>query len=633
MEEKNEYAETSGAMASILVKIGVVLAVVMSVFQLYTAAFGCFEGLLQRSLHFGFAAAIVLILYPLKGKKWQIVNYLFVAVTLLSFWWIYADYERISTRWPLADEVLRLDYIFGTLATLLILEATRRCMGWSLPLIAAIFLVYAFVGPYLPGLLHHRGYSYTMVLDELYLTTEGIFGVAASASATFVFLFVLFGAFLDKTKVGEFFLSLTYSITGSMKGGPAKTAVVASGLMGMVSGSGIGNVATTGVFTIPLMKRMGYMPHIAGAIEAAASSGGQIMPPIMGAAAFIMAEFTGVPYIEIIKIALIPALLYYMMLIFQVHFRAHRRNIPVIPRSELPSVFGILKKGWYLSLPLFILVILLVLQYTPLFAGVYAIVAITIVSMFRSDTRLNLKRLLVTLEAGAKSAAPIAMACACAGIVVGVITLTGLGMKFSSMIVSFAGGSMFFGIVLVAATSMFLGMGLPVVAAYVVLAVLAAPALAELGATIIAAHLAVMWFTQTSNITPPVCLAAFTAAAIAKAEPMKTGWSAIRYGLGFYFIPFLFFYSPILLNGKVFDIVLTIVTAMIGIVAVSASFEAFLVRRLNVAERVILGISGVLLVWPDHAVSLLGLCLSLASVAWQMKTRKKYADETESGSM
>ncbi|MDX9821066.1 MAG: TRAP transporter fused permease subunit, partial [Syntrophales bacterium] len=315
MEKSAESVASPSILESILGRIGVVLAVVMSLFQLYTAAFGSLEGVLQRSIHFGFASSIVLILFPLKGKKWQIINGLFVVLTICSFAWIFTDYERISTRWPLADDVFTLDYIFGTLAVLLVLEATRRCMGWSLPLIAAIFLVYAFVGPYLPGLLHHRGYSYTMVLDELYLTTEGIFGVAASASATFVFLFVLFGAFLDKTKVGEFFLTLTHSITGSMKGGPAKTAVVASGLMGMVSGSGIGNVATTGVFTIPLMKRMGYQPYIAGAIEAAASSGGQIMPPFMGASAFIMAEFTGVPYIEIIKIALIPAILYYVLLI------------------------------------------------------------------------------------------------------------------------------------------------------------------------------------------------------------------------------------------------------------------------------------------------------------------------------
>ena len=633
MEKPLELERKPEWMKLVLDKFGFFIAVVMSCFQLYTAAFGSFEGILQRSIHLGFASAIVLLMYPFKGKKWQLINILFITVAFVSFWWIVADYDRISTRWPLADEVIKYDYIFGILAVFLILEATRRCMGWALPIISLIFITYAFVGPYLPGLLHHRGYSFTMILDELYLTTEGIFGVAASASATFVFLFVLFGAFLDKTKVGEFFLSLTFAITGSMKGGPAKTAVVASGLMGMISGSGIGNVATTGVFTIPLMKRMGYVPHIAGGIEAAASSGGQIMPPIMGASAFIMAEFTGTPYIEIIKIAFIPAILYYIMLIFQVHFRAHRRSIPAIPRNELPSIIKILKAGWYLSIPLFILVGLLILQYTPLFAGVYAIVAIMIVSMFRKDTRLDLKKLLSALETGAKNAAPIAMACACAGIVVGVITLTGLGMKFSSMIVSFAGGSLFFGIILVAATAMFLGMGLPVVAAYVVLAVLAAPALAELGAPIVAAHLAVMWFTQTSNITPPVCLAAFTAAAIAKAEPMKTGWSSMRYGIGFYFIPFLFFYSPILLNGKLSDIVLTIITAIIGVIVLSASLEEFFLRRLNVIERIIIGMSGILLVWPDHRVSLIGICITVGSVLWQMKTRVKHIDSAKNATI
>jgi len=633
MERSAEAASKSHFLELILGKLGFAMAVVMSVFQMYTAVFGCFEGMLQRSIHFGFAAAIVMIVYPLKGEKWQITNFLFVVIVLVSFLWIPLDYERISSRWPLADDLLRFDYIFGTLAILIILEATRRCMGWFLPLLTVIFLLYAFVGPSMPGLLHHQGYPYQSILDLLYLTTEGIFGVAAAASATFVFLFVLFGAFLDGTKVGAFFLEFAYSITGSMRGGPAKTAVVASGLMGMISGTAIGNVATTGVFTIPLMKKMGYKPHIAGGIEAAASTGGQIMPPIMGAAAFIMAEFTGVPYVEIITIALIPALLYYVLLIFQVHFRAYNKNVPVTPRSELPSILYTLRRGWYLSLPVFVIIILLVLQYTPLFAGVYAIFATFIVSMLRRDTRMNMKRLLRTLEAGAKSAAPIAMACACAGIVVGIMTLTGLGMKVSSLIVSYANGSLFLGILLTAGTAMFLGMGLPVVAAYVVLAILAAPALVQLGAPVIAAHLAVMWFSQASNLTPPVCLAAFTAAAIAKAGPMKTGWSAFRYGIGLFLIPFLFFYSPILLNGKILDIVITVITATLGVIALSGSLEAFLLRRLNVVERIIIAISGILLMWPNHMISIVGLFILAGSILLQIMTRKKHAGDLQIGSM
>ncbi|MGI6066203.1 MAG: TRAP transporter permease, partial [Bacillota bacterium] len=514
------------------------------------------------------------------------------------------------------------DFIFGTLAVLLIIEGTRRSLGWALPAVALVFLAYAFAGPYLPGILTHRGYPIEMVLDELYLTTEGIFGVAASASATFVFMFILFGAFLENTRIGQFFISLAFAITGGMKGGPAKTAVVASGLMGMVSGSGIGNVATTGTFTIPLMKKMGFQPHIAGAIEAAASTGGQIMPPIMGAAAFIMTEFTGTSYFEIIKLAFIPGLLYFFMVIMQVHFRAHKRNVRVIPKEELPSIRGILKDGWYLFIPILVLIVLLVKQYTPLFAATCAIFAAIIVSLFDKKDRMTLAKLFEALTQGAKAAAPIAMACACAGIVVGVLTLTGLGMKFSSLIVSGAGGNLFIGMVLVGITAFILGMGLPVVAAYVVLAVLGAPALCELGVPILAAHLIVMWFTQTSNITPPVCLAAFTAAGIAGSDPMRTGFASIRFGIGLFAIPFLFAYSPILTGfGFNFGFLQTVITATIGIVVVSAAIEGYLRRPMGIIERIILGVAGIMLVWPDFIVSIIGLVIALISYMIQIKTK------------
>ena len=597
---------------------GIILAFSLACFQLYTAIFGVLEGLLQRSIHMGLALGILFCVKPPKlafFKKYQhILGVVFCAAALVCAGWILLDYDRLSTRWPLASPLEAMDYFSAICFTALLLEGTRRVMGPALPIVAIVFILYAFAGPWLPGILAHQGYSIVDVADELFFTTEGIWSSAAAASATFIFMFILFGSFLDNTQVGEVILRFAYALTGGFRGGPAKCAVVSSGLMGMVSGSGIAVVATTGTFTIPLMKKLGYEPRIAGGIEAAAACGGQIMPPVMGASAFLMAEFTGVPYTEIIKIAFIPAVMYFLMVLLQVHFRAHAMNIAAIPKNERPAVWAVIKSGWYYFIPLAVLIVLLVMGRTPMYAAVISIACCMVVTLFSKESRLTPKKLFTTLVQGAKSAMPIALACGCAGIVVGVCTLTGLGMKFSSMLVHLAQGNILLAVFYVGIAAFIMGMGLPVVAAYVILAVLGAPALSTLGVPIVAAHLLVMWFTQTSNLTPPVCLAAFAAAGIAKADPMKTGWASVRYGLGFFFIPLLFVYSNILEPALTFDFIQVVVTGILGILFLASALEGYFFARFSMPERIIVGIAGCMMIHPSFIIGIAGACIGTVIV-------------------
>jgi TRAP transporter 4TM/12TM fusion protein len=619
VEDKNLKNSPLGKM---LHWTGIAFAFCMSCFQVYTAVFGIFEGLLQRSIHMGLALGILFCVKPptLKFlKKHQcILGVVFCALSVVCVGWILLDYDRISMRWPLASPLETIDYFTAICFIILLLEGTRKVMGPALPIVAIIFIVYAFVGPYLPGILVHRGYSITAVVDELFLTTEGIWSGAAAASATFLFMFILFGSFLESTKVGDVILQFAYGLTGGYRGGPAKCAVVSSGLMGMVSGSGIAVVATTGTFTIPLMKKLGYEPKTAGGIEAAAACGGQIMPPVMGASAFLMAEFTGTPYTEIIKIAFIPGIMYFLMVLFQVHFRAHSMKIPAIPREERPDVLDVLKSGWYAFIPLVVLIVLLVSGRTPMYAAIISILCSIVVSFFDKQTRLTPKKFFFTMVQGAKAAMPIALACGCAGIVVGICTLTGLGMKFSSMLVQLAQGSLILAIFYVAVAAFIMGMGLPVVAAYVILAVLGAPALSTLGVPILAAHLMVMWFTQVANLTPPVCLAAYAAAGIAQADPMETGWASVRYGLGFFFIPLLFVYSNLLQPDFTFEFLQVVITAVLGILFLASALEGYFFSNFSWPERFAMGGAGGMMIYPSFTVSIFGGCIAAVLVGFQL---------------
>jgi len=480
--------------------------------------------------------------------------------------------------------------------------------------IAAAFILYAYFGPYMPDLLAHKGYSVERISTTLYLTTEGIWGLPIGVAATFVFVFVLFGAFLERSGGGNFFIDLAYSLTGQMTGGPAKTAVVASGFMGSISGSAVANVVTTGAFTIPMMKRVGYRPHVAGAIEAAASTGGQLMPPIMGAGAFLMAEFTSTSYLTIIKVAFVPAVMYYLTVLLFVHFEAKKFGLKGQPKKSLPQVFTVLKDGLHFVLPVIVLIYVLLMNYSPMMAGFVAVVSTVAAAMVRKATRLSLRDILETLESGAKKAVMVSVACGCAGIIVGMVGLTGMGLKFSSLVLDLSFGIEILAILLIAAASLVLGMGLPVTASYIVLSTLAGPALLDMGVPLLVTHMVVFWYSQDSNVTPPVSLASFAAAGVANADPMRTAFVSWKLAKGLYIIPIIMVYRPMLGIGEQhtllhWEVISTFVTTTFGLVAFAAALERYLFRHATWLETVLLVIAAACLFWPDMFVDSVGLVL------------------------
>ena len=492
-------------------KIAILIAIAMSVFQLYTAGFGTLISARQRSLHIIFAYTLGFLFYPASQKtkkdKVEILDFVFIGLVLVVFGYLFVFYKDIAIK---GTNVTTMDLILGGLAILLTLEITRRVVGPELPIVAMIFLAYAKFGPYLPGLLAHRGYSFERIISHMYLALEGIMGIPLGVSATFVFMFILFGAFLDKTGVGKFFIDLAYSLTGHYRSGPAMTAVLASGLMGSVSGSSVANTVTTGAFTIPLMKKTGYEPHFAGAVEAAASTGGQIMPPVMGAAAFIMAEFTGFTYLNIVACAAIPAILYYFAVGTMVHLEACKLGLKGIPKEQLPKLGKIMMSEGYLLIPLFAIIGFLMMKLPPTLSAFLAIIMSVIIavaaSLIKKNKSFGIKELLGALESGAKGSVGVACACACAGMIVGVVTLTGLGLRIAELIVTLAGGNLLPTLFLTMIASIILGMGLPTTAKYIVLATMAVPALVKLNVNLMSAHLFILYFGVVADITPPVAL-------------------------------------------------------------------------------------------------------------------------------
>jgi TRAP transporter 4TM/12TM fusion protein len=461
----------------------------------------------------------------------------------------------------------------------------------------------------MPEFFSHKGYSLERIFTLLYLTTEGIYGLPLGVAATFVFIFVLFGSFLQKTGGGDFFINLAYALTGRMTGGPAKTAVLASGFMGSVSGSAIGNVVTTGSFTIPMMKKLGYKPHIAGAVEAAASTGGQLMPPIMGAGAFLMAEFTNTSYLYIIKVALIPAIMYYITVLFFVHFEAKKMGFLGLPGDQLPRIVETIKNGLHFLIPLGILIYVLVRNFSPMMAGFVAVVATFLAAMLRKRSRLSLRDTIDALALGGRNAITVSVACAAAGIIVGMVSLTGMGLKFSSMVVSISGGVPLIAIVLIGLASLVLGMGLPVTASYIVLVILAGPALIEMGVALITAHMIVFWYSQDANVTPPVALASFAGAGVAGANPMRCAFSSWKIAKGLYIIPIIMAYQPLLLNGPFWEVVRTIVFSTLGLIAFTCFLEAYLFHRTNLIEWIFMGAATFLLLLPSLYTDFIGTAL------------------------
>ena len=584
-----------------------VIAIGMSCYQLYIGYFPTPISIRHRATHLLFTFTILFLIYPIKkgaGKIREKVTWydlIFVGLVILSIGYtILFAWRILNDRIPFISPLERGEWISGILVVLLTLEATRRTLGNVLVIVAVVFLAYGLFGNYLPPPFWHKGYSLETILDQLFLSHDGIWGVPLHVTSTYVYLFMMFGAFLTLTGAGDFFTDLAYSLTTKSVGGPAKTAVVASSLMGTLSGSSVGNVVTTGAFTIPMMKKAGYRPSFAGAVEAVASTGGQLVPPVMGAAAFVMVEYTGIPYLQIMKHAIIPALLYYLAVYLMVHMEAVKYDLRMPPDAVAPRTIDVILSRGYLVIPVILIIILLMNGYTPLracFVAFWSLVAL--VFIFRKNRITLLKLFPIGLENAAKLILPVTTACACAGIIVGVILLTGLGQRMTAIILQLSQGILPIALVLTMLLAIVLGMGMPTSSAYIIMAVLLAPGLIEMGVSLISAHFFVFYFACLSAITPPVALASYAAAGLAGESPMTTGYIGFRLGIAAYIVPFMFVYGPSLLFvGNLFTILTTLLTASFGVLALAVGVQGWWYAQLRGYERIILIAGALMLIHP-----------------------------------
>jgi TRAP transporter 4TM/12TM fusion protein len=594
---------------------------ILALFHIYAAATLPLAPQLQRSIHLAFGMGLIFLLYPSrKGDFRQVApRWYDVILALAGFaagMYHVIFYEELLTRTGVHTMP---DLVVAGVAVLLVLEATRRVVGRPMVVVAASFLAYALWGNYLPGLFSHRGCSLERVLEHSFLGLEGIMGIPLGVSATLIFIYLLFAQFLEKTGIRQFFIDIAMALTGWSPGGPAKAAVISSAFEGTISGSSIANTAGSGSFTIPMMKRLGYRPEFAAAVEASASTGGQIMPPVMGAAAFVMVEFLNIPYIEIAKAAAIPAILYFTGVFLMVHFEALREGLVGLPRDALPRVTTVIVKQGYLITPLVLIVVLMESGFGPPKAAVWAMALAWGFGALKKQTRMGLAGFLQTMGEAVAQALPVIATCATAGIIVGVVTLTGIGLKLSANMVDLAGNSLMMALIFTMVASLILGMGIPTTATYIVLATMAAPALEKLGVLPLAAHLFVFYFGVVADITPPVALAVYAGAAIAGSDPWKTGIEAVKLALGAFLVPYFFVLSPVLLLFGVTPLVIVqvLATSIAGMVALSAAVTGFWNINLTWIERVALVAGGLLLMDPGAFTDLLGAAVVVTVYAVQ----------------
>lgn len=612
------------------------LAVCWSLFQIYTAIFGTFPSTIQRGTHIGAAMMLVFLIYPArKGQSSSKVawyDYILCALSLFVGVYHIVNFDALQLRSGMYNS---LDVAVSVIAVCLILEATRRVAGMVIVVLALIFLAYAVFGASLPGFLGHAKLSVKRVATFQWLSTEAILGSPMYVSSTFIFLFLLFAEFLKKSGVGDWMTNLAMGACGGAVGGPAKAAVVASALQGTLTGSSVANTVSTGSITIPLMKKTGYKPEFAGAVEAASSTGGQIMPPIMGAAAFIMTEYIGCTYTTVALAACIPALLYFTGIFTNVHFEALKNGLRGIPKDQKPSVKKLWKEGWYMILPIVFIVVLLTMGYTAMRAAMYGIVSciaiwiLEVIKKHKFNPGKFVTDLFSSLENGAKTAISVAITCGAAGIIVGVITLTGLGLRMANGIVELAGGNLLLTMIFTMFCSLVLGMGVPTTANYIIQATISAPAMISLGVEPIAAHLFVFYFGIIADITPPVALAAFAGAGIAGSNPMKTGFNAFRLGCAAYLVPYIFCLSPELvlvmpegMSTPVFILMIlkVIATSIIGMMGVAGCMSGYLCMKCNILERLILFAGGLTLIIPSTLTDVIGIVL-MAAVFVEQRVR------------
>lgn len=616
-------------------KIITCIAVLMSLFHLYTAFFGVFESIMQRSAHLAFALALTFAVYKptkkvIESEKIPWYDWIFIALSIGAYSFFVINAQSISSRMSYIETLSTLQIAIGIIAGLLLIEATRRVVGNALLIIIMVCLAYGFWGHLAPGVLSHREFTTMWIVDHLFYTVTGVFSTPLGVSATFIFLFILFGKFLEVSGAGQFFINLSVAGMGKYRGGPAKTAIVASSILGTISGSAVANTVTTGAFTIPLMKKTGYKKEFAGAVEAVSSTGGQIMPPIMGASAFIIASYLGIPYMDVALAAAIPALLFYLCLYFQVDLRAKRLGLVGLKKSELPNFWTVMKNGFLFFVPLIVIIYMLVSGFSPMRAGLFSIGATILVAAVMKSTRLSFGTIFRALDLGAKAAIETAIACAAAGIIIGIIGLTGIGLKFSSIIIELSGGILIVTLLFTMVTSIILGMGLPTVAAYIVQVPLTIPALIELGVAPLAAHMFIFYFAILSAITPPVALAAFAAAGISGAEPMKTGIVSMKLGLAAFIVPFMFVYGEsLLLIGDTPTIILSVITACIGIWGIACAVEGWLLRHAYWYERLILFVGALLMIIPGLWSDVIGISILASIVVLQKFTLKQTEKESK----
>ena len=641
----------------------VVLAIALSLFQLYISGVRPFGLFYERAFHLAIVQVLAFLLFPTKarvfptkgggeprvpsGMAWT-VDVVLIAGSIFAALYLTLNLDAIVSR---AGAWSGTDVLVGAVAVVTLLEASRRALGWPISFIATCFIGYGYAGPFLPGVLRHGGYGTGRLVGQLYLGQEGIYGIPLGVAASFVFIFILFGALLEVTGAGQFFIDLAYALTGRQRGGPAKAAVLASAAMGSVSGSAIANVVTSGAFTIPLMKRVGYRPEEAGGIEAAASTGGQILPPIMGAGAFLIAEYTGLPYLEVVRAALIPAILYMGTVFVFVHLVAVARNLEGLPASELPRFGTTLAKGWHFLVALVVLMTALLMDLSVARVGFLSCMAVAALAAMRATWDRTtfgsqrgskpeeaahdplagwvgggIVRIVDAFVIAGRNTLPVSLACAVAGIIVGIVGLTGLGLKFSSVMLSLSQGNLFLALILLLLASLVLGMGLPVTASYVVLIVLAGPVLInEFGLPVLIAHMLVFWYSQDSNVTPPVCLAAYAAAGIAGSDPMRTGLQAWKYAKGLYLIPVLMVVHPELALGGAWPVVVGKASmCMVSLAALAAALEGQSRKRLHAGGRILLLAGASTAFSPSFLVGGLGALFVVGYTLKDVRNRGSY---------
>ena len=626
------------------------IAIGMSVWHIHLAFTGGYESTFQRSVTYLFGLPLIFLVFRDRSETGLKLVYSLFLFTLASscFAYVILNIDYLLGRLFLVDPIRPADYFFGTCAFILIWEASRRTINTALPLISAFFIVYTYFGSYFPGQLAHKGATFERIIDHQFMTTDGIFTLPIGVFSVFIFLFVLFGSFLDRMGAADFYVKLSIAAAGRLRGGPAKAAIFASGMTGSITGSVNANVATTGPFTIPLMKKTGFKPETAAGIETAASTGGQIMPPIMGVSAFLIVEFTGISYWEVVKVSILPAVLYFLSVYTYVHLEARKANVVGLPADEVPATWPIIKEGWYYLLPPVVIMFMIMAGRPVPQAGLVGIASVMLIATckgaynlfsnappeglkfndYYESVRYGIWNTMQAMEMGARRSLPILAAVGSVGIIMGVLYQTGLGLKFSSMVISLSQGNLFLGIIMVGIASFVLGMGLPTSAAYIVLSVMAVPALLELGepyaVSLIAAHLIVFWFSLDSSFTPPVCVPAYTAAGIADAKPNKAAWAAFRAAKGMYVVPMLFAFTPILLLNQPLLVAQTFLFSLIGFLAMGAGLVGFLYVRIGVPERFLFGAAAIALFWPVWWIQVAG---TVSYAALYFLQRMRYIKE------